>query len=136
MYAIRSYYVISYNHNRGIKKTSLHLFRHTFAKKYLLAGGDIFRLQQLMGHSNINITKEYLNLDIKDLQQNYRITSYNVCYTKLLRIQDCYIQPPTYPLQSRRARRANQADPGWRPRCPPAPAAGRRGRGSCPRTFV
>jgi len=25
-----------------------------------------------MGHSNINITKEYLNLDIKDLQQNYQ----------------------------------------------------------------
>ena len=33
-----------YNVQRGVTKTSIHLFRHTFAKKWILAGGDIFRL--------------------------------------------------------------------------------------------
>ena len=35
----------AYNRNRGVEKTSAHLYRHTFAKKWILNGGDIFRLQ-------------------------------------------------------------------------------------------
>ena len=47
-----------YNESRGINKTSIHLFRHTFAKLYILNGGDIFRLQKLLGHSSIEMVKE------------------------------------------------------------------------------
>jgi len=36
-----------YNHNRGVMKTSAHLYRHTFAKHWILNGGDIFRLQKI-----------------------------------------------------------------------------------------
>lgn len=64
-------YIWHYNRSRGVQKTSVHLFRHTYAKKYLMAGGDIFRLSKLLGHSNINITKEYLNLVLTDLEQDY-----------------------------------------------------------------
>lgn len=42
--------VWAYNHKRGVEKTSVHLFRHTYAKLYIQAGGDPFRLQKLMGH--------------------------------------------------------------------------------------
>lgn len=60
-----------YNHKRGVKKTSIHLFRHTFAKMYLMAGGDVFRLQKLLCHRDINITREYLDFSTEDLQENF-----------------------------------------------------------------
>jgi integrase/recombinase XerD len=49
------------------KKTGLediqlspHVFRHTFAKMYLESGGDLFSLSREMGHSDVQITKIYL----------------------------------------------------------------------------
>lgn len=56
-----------YNRSRGVTKTSAHLYRHTFAKKWILNGGDIFRLQKLLGHSDLTVVKEYVNMFSKDL---------------------------------------------------------------------
>lgn len=42
------------------KKASSHTLRHTFAVHYLNAGGSIFTLQHLLGHSDIRTTLEYL----------------------------------------------------------------------------
>lgn len=41
-------------------KFSAHVFRHTFAKRYLKNGGDLFNLSREMGHSDVQITKIYL----------------------------------------------------------------------------
>lgn len=60
-----------YNMKRGVMKTSLHLFRNTFAKKWILAGGDIFRLQKMLGHSSLDMVKEYVNMFSDDLQQDF-----------------------------------------------------------------
>lgn len=60
-----------YNRSRGVTRTSIHLFRHTYAKNYLMNGGDVFRLQKLMCHKEIETTKGYLNLTVGDLEQNY-----------------------------------------------------------------
>ena len=60
-----------YNRRRGVMKTSIHLFRHTFAKKWILAGGDIFRLQKILGHSSLDIVREYVNMFSNDLQKDY-----------------------------------------------------------------
>lgn len=66
-----------YNKKRGVQKTSCHLFRHTYAHNYLLNGGDIFRLQQLLGHSYLEMVKIYANMnDIQALQNNY--SNYNL----------------------------------------------------------
>jgi integrase/recombinase XerD len=62
-----------YNHSRGVDRTSVHAFRHTFAKKYLLSGGNVFHLQKLMLHSDLSTTQQYLNLYVKDLQKNYEL---------------------------------------------------------------
>ena len=59
--------VQNYNNNRGIMKSSCHAYRHTFAKLFILNGGDAFRLQKLMGHSDISVTKEYVDLFGSDL---------------------------------------------------------------------
>ncbi|MCK8487531.1 tyrosine-type recombinase/integrase [Paenibacillus glucanolyticus] len=47
---------------------SCHTFRHTFAKKYLLNGGDIFSLKNILGHSRIETTEMYVELFSRDLQ--------------------------------------------------------------------
>ena len=63
--------VADYNKKRGINKTSCHLFRHTFAKKWILSGGDVFRLQKILGHSSITVTKEYLSIFDCDLNKDF-----------------------------------------------------------------
>ncbi len=59
--------IASYNRSRGVTKTSIHVFRHTFAKNWILNGGDIFRLQKMLGHSTLDIVKEYVNMFSADL---------------------------------------------------------------------
>src|SRR5258706_12638230 len=44
----------------GNIKFTAHVFRHTFAKEYLAKGGEIFKLSREMGHSDIQVTKKYL----------------------------------------------------------------------------
>lgn len=65
-----------YNNRRGVQKTSIHLFRHTFAKKYLIdCGGDAFSLQRILGHSTLEMTRHYCNLYNIDLVRNYDLHS-------------------------------------------------------------
>jgi len=55
-------------------RPSPHTCRHTFAKNYLLNGGDIFSLQRILGHSSLASVRIYLNLfatDIKKQHQRY-----------------------------------------------------------------
>ena len=60
-----------YNIERGVTKTSVHLYRHTYAKNYIIAGGDCTYLQRLLGHSTLTMTNHYINLYATDLQRNY-----------------------------------------------------------------
>ena len=53
------------------KRFSAHTWRHTFAKAFLLNGGDVFTLQELLGHEDIETTKIYVTLtDTEKAQQN------------------------------------------------------------------
>lgn len=64
--------IAAYNKRRGVSKTSIHMFRHTFARKYLVdCGGDAFTLQRLMGHSTLNMTKHYCSIYDADIAKNY-----------------------------------------------------------------
>ena len=64
--------VAHYNKSRGIQKTSLHLFRHTFARKYLVdCGGNAFTLQRLLGHSTLTMSKRYCNIYDTDIARDY-----------------------------------------------------------------
>ncbi|MBS7008298.1 tyrosine-type recombinase/integrase [Anaerostipes sp.] len=60
-----------YNRKRGVQKTSLHLFRHAFAKNWILNGGDIFRLQKILGHSSMDIVKEYVQIYGNELHMQF-----------------------------------------------------------------
>ena len=64
--------IANYNRKRGVEKTSIHLFRHTFAKKYLVdCGGNAFTLQRLLGHSTLDMTKHYCAIFDADITKNY-----------------------------------------------------------------
>lgn len=70
---IRTYQdmLAAYNRRKGIEKTSAHLYRHTFAKKWILNGGDIFRLQKILGHSDLAVVKEYVQMFGSDLSIDF-----------------------------------------------------------------
>ena len=64
--------ISKYNRRHGVEKTSIHLFRHTFAKKYLVdCGGNAFTLQRLLGHSTLDMTKHYCAIFDADITKNY-----------------------------------------------------------------
>lgn len=60
-----------YNIKRNVNLTSVHAFRHTFAKHFILSGGDAFRLQKLLGHSDLTVTKQYVTMFGDDLKTNF-----------------------------------------------------------------
>lgn len=57
-----------YNHRRGIEKTSIHLLRHTFAKRWITSGGDIITLARVLTHSELEMVKRYSNLYGEDVK--------------------------------------------------------------------
>lgn len=63
--------IYKYNKTRGVEMTSIHAFRHTFAISSVRNGVDVFKLQKLMGHSDINTTRIYVNLASEDLKVDY-----------------------------------------------------------------
>lgn len=58
-----------YNKRRGIETTGIHRYRHTMAKQWVLNGGNVVTLSRLLGHSNLDITQNYINLLVSDLSK-------------------------------------------------------------------
>lgn len=55
-------------------RLSAHTWRHTFAKAFLLNGGDLFTLQKILGHEDVSTTKiyvEYTNKEMKVQNDKY-----------------------------------------------------------------
>lgn len=57
----------------GIKKNiTPHGLRNNFARRFLLANGDIYTLSRILGHSSVTVTeKMYLDLLKEDLRKQY-----------------------------------------------------------------
>lgn len=56
-----------YNKNRGVETTGIHRYRHTFAKQWIINGGNVVTLSKLLGHSSLDITQNYIKLLVSDL---------------------------------------------------------------------
>ncbi len=46
----------------GTRKAGPHTLRHTFGTWYISAGGNVFALQEIMGHTRIAATQPYVTL--------------------------------------------------------------------------
>jgi site-specific recombinase XerD len=55
----------------GIPRLHPHLFRHTFAVNYVMAGGDIMSLKELMGHSTLQMVQRYMHFTQSQLSTKY-----------------------------------------------------------------
>jgi site-specific recombinase XerD len=55
----------------GVELLPVHGLRHGFARAWLLAGGDAFSLQLILGHSRPETTQKYVTLWASDLQQKH-----------------------------------------------------------------
>jgi integrase/recombinase XerD len=54
------------------KRVSPHIFRHTFAMRYLAESHDLFSLKELLGHEDLSTVLSYLHLNDDLLQQQKR----------------------------------------------------------------
>lgn len=66
--------VAGYGAKAGITgvRCSPHTLRHTGAKRFILAGGDVFTLQRLLGHSSLAMVRRYVELAAVDASSSTR----------------------------------------------------------------
>lgn len=56
----------------GIERLHPHMLRHTFATDYLINGGDLFSLQQILGHTSLEMVKKYSHLASSYIISNHK----------------------------------------------------------------
>ena len=56
-------------------RCSPHTFRHTFAKNYLVNGGDVFTLQRILGHTTLTCVRIYVNMFAADVKRQHGLCS-------------------------------------------------------------
>jgi len=58
----------------GIKGPKLgpHRLRHAFGKNFLVEGGDLRSLQEIMGHTDVKTTQKYATLNLTDIIKKHR----------------------------------------------------------------
>lgn len=62
-----------YCKSRGVNRVkNIHSLRHYFSKLWCLSSnGDVFRLQKILGHSKLEMTRKYVNLFSADLHKDF-----------------------------------------------------------------
>jgi len=66
----------------GVKRLHAHLCRHTFSGNYILNGGDIFSLREILGHTTLEMVNHYLHFT------SSQITAQHHQYSPMDRIQE------------------------------------------------
>ncbi len=66
--------VLRYGKRAGIEgvRLSPHTLRHTFAVLYIRNGGDSFSLQEILGHSTLEMTRNYVHLARRDVADQHK----------------------------------------------------------------
>lgn len=109
-------------------RITFHDLRHTFASHWMMGGGDLFRLQRVLGHKSIQMTQRYAHLAPDVYKQDYDRLVDAVPKVREAQVTECGVAP------RRRMRKAEEVpedtrsgQPGVCARSPGRPA--RRGPG-------
>jgi len=57
------------------ERVHTHLFRHTFARCWVINGGDLESLRLALGHSRLDTTRIYIGLRVEDIKRVHRRVS-------------------------------------------------------------
>ena len=69
----------------GTRGLVFHSLRHTFATRYLAAGGNVYDLKTILGHADILTTMKYLHDSDERIRYSMRALSYGDAPTGTLR---------------------------------------------------
>jgi len=56
----------------GVERLHAHICRHTFAINYLINGGDIFSLREILGHTTLDMVNHYLHFTSSQITAQHR----------------------------------------------------------------
>jgi integrase/recombinase XerD len=59
----------------GVADFTFHDLRHTFASWYVQRGGDLYRLQLILGHKGPTMTQRYAHLRVDDLREGTQMSA-------------------------------------------------------------
>jgi len=59
----------------GVSRVYSHLFRHIYAIQFLRNGGTIYTLQQILGHTTLDMAKRYLAIAQVDIDRDHLLAS-------------------------------------------------------------
>lgn len=60
-----------YCQDRGVSRTNIHGLRHSFATKWIAGGGSHFQLQEILGHSTLEMTRRYVRFDKEGMKAGF-----------------------------------------------------------------
>jgi len=66
---LKKYLKLTGLENKGY---TLHKFRHSFGTLLVKSGADLFSVQKMLGHQDLNTTKVYTHLDMQDLNKEIK----------------------------------------------------------------
>ena len=52
-------------------RITFHDLRHTFASHWVMHGGDLYRLQKILGHKSVQMTQRYAHLAPEAFKQDW-----------------------------------------------------------------
>ena len=58
-------------HRSGVYRLHAHLCRHTFATRFLINGGDIFSLKEILGHTTLDMVNHYLHFTSAQITEQH-----------------------------------------------------------------
>lgn len=64
----------------GVRELRFYDLRHTFASHFMMKGGNLFELQKLLGHANIEETMIYAHLSPEHLEKASQIVNFGISF--------------------------------------------------------